>query len=435
MTPAQSAEQPARSRIAPVRESTRGPAAGNGDLGRLAPHGGRDRGAAIRQADLREHNLGLVLRHIAYAVIPPSRADVAGATGLTRATVSALVDQLIAGRLVGELPPTMSQRVGRPAVPLVPAGGTLAAVGLEVNVDYLGARAIDLAGEVLAEEVVTGDFRGSAPDPVLDRLAALTVDVLQRLHVPLAGACLALPGIVDPLTGSLRKAPNLGWRDIDVGQLLATHRGLDRLPLTMGNEATLAAQAELDVLRHSGITSFVYVSGDVGIGGAVVVDGGVFPGGHGYSGEIGHTIVDPAGPRCTCGSVGCLERFAGKDALLRRAGLDLDQPIGDLAEAATAGDERAIQSLDAAASALGIALANVVNIVDVPVVILGGIYGPLAPFLVPGIEAELQARVLSAPWSRPRAEPARARDHAAMTGAASAVLANIVLDPTGWLTR
>lgn len=409
--------------------------ADNGDLGRAPVRPGVARGSAIRQADLREHNLGLVLRQIAHAATPPSRADVAGATGLTRATVSALVDQLIAGGLVGELPPVMSQRVGRPAVPLVPAAGTLAAIGLEVNVDYLGARVLDLSGRVLTEEVITTDFRHTAPDPVLDTLAGLTIEMLGRLHVPLAGACLALPGLVDPQTGSLRNAPNLGWRDIDVGSLLAAHRGLESLDLIMGNEATLAAQAEVDALRHSGIHSFVYVSGDVGIGGAVVVDGQVFPGSRGYSGEIGHTMVDPGGPPCPCGSIGCLERFAGKDALMGGAGLDLALPIGELALAAESGDTRAIASLARGARALGIALSNAVNVVDVPVIILGGIYGPLAEYLVPGIEEELGARVLSAPWSHPRVEPARARDHAALTGAASVVLGNIVADPTAWLAR
>src|ERR1700712_5956061 len=96
--------------------------------------------SAIRQANLREHNLGLVLRLIVDAPVPPSRADIAVATGLTRATVSALADRLIMAALVTELPPVMSQKAGRPAVPLVPAGGTLAAVGLEIHVGHPGGR-------------------------------------------------------------------------------------------------------------------------------------------------------------------------------------------------------------------------------------------------------------------------------------------------------
>src|SRR5689334_5010514 len=115
----------------------------------MAPRSPTPRGAsAIRQANLREHNLGLVLRIIVDATSPHSRADIAATTGLTRATVSSLVDALIEARLVTELPPVMSQRAGRPAVPLIPAAGTIAAVGMEVNVDYLGVRMVDLSGAV-----------------------------------------------------------------------------------------------------------------------------------------------------------------------------------------------------------------------------------------------------------------------------------------------
>src|SRR6478672_12946861 len=137
--------------------------------------------SAIRQANLREHNLGLVLTLIVDAPVPPSRADIAVATGLTRATVSALADRLIMAALVTELPPVMSQRAGRPAVPLVPAAGTLAAVGMEVNVDYLGVRVVDLAGAVLGQGIESVDLRGSDPAVVMRRLSEIYCEVTGRL--------------------------------------------------------------------------------------------------------------------------------------------------------------------------------------------------------------------------------------------------------------
>ena len=143
-----------------------------------------------RQASLREHNLGMVLDQILNSGSAPSRADISARTGLTRATVSALADRLIAGGLVAELAPVSSQRAGRPAVPLVPAPRSLAAVGLEVNVDYLGVRAIDLTGAVLAENVTVGDFRHTDPIPVLDQLGELfaqTISPLVAEGLPLAG--------------------------------------------------------------------------------------------------------------------------------------------------------------------------------------------------------------------------------------------------------
>ena len=391
--------------------------------------------SAIRQANLREHNLGLVLRLIIDAQVPISRADIAHATGLTRATVSSLADRLIAAHLVSELPPVMSQRAGRPAVPLVPAQETLAAVGMEVNVDYLGVRVVDLAGTVLGQQVETADFRGSDPESALDRLAQMYCEVLGALPADLrmAGSCLAIPGLVVRPHGPVRMAPNLGWRDVDVVGLFHAHPGTADVQIRLDNEATLAARAEADAVRPAGRLSFLYVSGEVGVGGALVMDGEVFGGRHGWSGEIGHTIVEPNGLQCRCGSIGCLEQYAGKDALMRSASLDLDRPISDLLQAAEAGDVAALASLAAGARALGTALANAVNLIDVEDVVLGGIYRPLAPFLIPGIDQVLRSRVLAAPWSGLQVHPAGVGADAALIGASSAVLSDVIDDPSGWL--
>ncbi|GAA2726370.1 transcriptional regulator [Cellulomonas aerilata] len=389
-------------------------------------------GTAARQRTLREHNLSLALRHVCDAPEPVSRAAIATATGLTRATVSALVDRLVAAGMVTELEPVAATRVGRPAVPLVPARGTIAAVGLEVNVDYLGVRAVDLAGRVVSERVEIGDHRGSDPAVVLERLAELAGAVVAMLSadgVMLAGAALALPGLVDSVTGPLRLAPNLGWRDVDVVRLLTEHPVLAGMPPRLANEAKLAARAEAHARRHDGPSSFVYVSGEIGIGGAIVLDGEIFLGQHGWSGEIGHTVVElPGAP----GTVATLETFAGQDALMAAAGLDRALPISVLARAADAGDPTAVRALTAGGAALGIALANVVNIVDVGQVVLGGTYAELAAHLERPVAQELRRRVLSAPWSEITVSGARAGQYPAMTGGALTVLRALVDDPAAW---
>jgi len=396
--------------------------------------------APARQGTLREHNLRLVLGHILDAAAgadptPPSRADVATATGLTRGSVSALVDLLISARLVAELAPVSTARAGRPAVPLVPAAGTVAGIGAEVNVDYLGVRALDLAGRVVGHRVVTGDFRDSDPAAVLARLAELVGELLAGLPADLrpAGICLALPGLVDRITGPLRQAPNLGWRDVDVAALLATHPVLDGLPIRLANEANLAARAE-SWAGQAG-DSFLYVSGEVGIGAAVVLGGEVFAGRHGWAGEIGHTAVEPEGPPCTCGARGCLEQYAGKDALLRAAGRPLTDSAEDLVAAATAGDAAAATALRRGGDALGVALANFVNLVDVERVVLGGIYAPLAPWLTDPVIAQLRTRVLAAAWEDARVQVAGGGPHAALQGAALAVLRTVVEDPSAWVVE
>jgi predicted NBD/HSP70 family sugar kinase len=392
-----------------------------------------------RQGSLREHNLALVLRHVLDAATPaaevpaPSRADVATATGLTRGSVSALVDLLIGARLVAELPPVVTARAGRPAVPLVPASRTVVGLGAEVNVDYIGVRALDLAGEVLAHRTTVGDFRHSDPAAVLGLLAGLVGEVRAELPAAarVAGIGLALPGLVDRVTGPLRLAPNLGWRDVDVVALLTAHPEVDGLAVRLANEANLAARAE--ARAGAAGPSFLYVSGEVGIGAAIVLDGEVFVGRHGWSGELGHTVVDQQGPRCTCGARGCLEQYAGKDALLRAAGRDVEEPVDALVAAAQAGDERAARALRTGGEALGVALANFINLVDVETVVLGGIYAPLAPWLTESVVAQLRARVLASAWEDARVGVAAGGPHAAMTGAAVVVLRAVADDPAAWL--
>ncbi|KRD43191.1 hypothetical protein ASE38_02635 [Cellulomonas sp. Root930] len=392
----------------------------------------RDPSRVARQAQMRDQNLGVVLRGIVDAAEPLSRAQLAASEDLARATVSGLVDHLIEARLVRELDPTQTQRAGRPAVPLAPARGTVAGVGMEVNVDYLGVRALDLAGDVLAEHVELDDLRGADAADVLDRLAALAEPVIEGLRsagVRVAGTALALPGLVDRVTGPLRVAPNLGWRDVDVVGVVSAHPALHAFPPRVANEANLAARAEAHARRGS--PSFAYVSGEVGIGGAIVLDGEIFPGRHGWSGEIGHIVVDAfRGPRASDGS---LEALAGQDAMLRAAGLPSTAGLDVLLDALATGDLRATAAVAQAARALGVALASVANVVDVGEVVLGGTFGQLFDHVHDEVSARLDELVIFAPWSPLTVSPARAGQYPAMTGGALAALARVLADPAEWL--
>ncbi|MDR0848615.1 MAG: ROK family transcriptional regulator [Propionibacteriaceae bacterium] len=400
------------------------------------------------QRSLREHNLSLVFSHVREAALddPPSRADIADTTGLTKATVSSLVGTLIDAGLVVEGDPISSQRAGRPAIPLRLAESTVAALGLEVNVDFLGLRAIDISGRVLTESIARENLRGSEPEAVLGSLVhrvAHEVKALDRAGVRLVGASLALPGIADHPAGPLRLAPNLGWRDVDVRAVLASAlKGLDHSAasartllhtllvenLTTDNEANLAARVEIDA--HKG-SSFIYVSGEVGIGAAIVVDGRVFSGLHGWAGEIGHVAVDPAGPLCACGSAGCLEMYAGKRSLMEAAGLGDRSDVADLVSALTRGNKRAVGAVEAAADALGVALANCMNLVDVNCVVLGGDFAPLCDALAPGLMKQLSSRVLASRWvgSELSVRASTAGSYPAITGGAMAALDPIMANP------
>jgi predicted NBD/HSP70 family sugar kinase len=379
--------------------------------------------APVRQASLRQHNLRLVLAQVA-SLSPRSRADIATATGLTRATVSTLVDDLVSGRLLREVSPTPRSGAGRPGVGLVlndadgPAG-----LGLEINVDYLAACVLDLAGTVRHREIQPGDRRGVDPARVLSSAAALAsraVLAAEDQGLTIAGTAVAVPGLVSP-DRVIRLAPNLGWRDVDAS-------GFTPGPLTVENEANLAALGELHHGSPGGSSSFLYVSGEIGIGAGIVLQGSLFRGARGWSGELGHIAVHPDGPACRCGAHGCLERYAGQEALLPPG-----TSVADLAAAATAGSAPALARLTTAASALGVTIAGVINLLDVDTVVLGGVYAPLTPWLRTGIEAEIADRVLTAAWSPVQVRAAGLGSDAAVVGAAGAVIRAVHEEPAAWL--
>ncbi|MFC7491203.1 MULTISPECIES: ROK family protein [unclassified Knoellia] len=402
-----------------------------------------DPGPAAAAVDgLRAANLARVVSAVLAAEAPPTRADVATAISVTRATASRLVDELLRGRVlaeqeIGSHAPSSrgTARRGRPGTPLVPRAGHLAALGLQVNVGHLAALVVDLSGAVLVERIELGDFTNSVPGEVLSRLSLLADEALRAAppDLRLVGTGLAVPGIV-AADGVLLRAPNLGWSDVAISELLDTE-SLGAGGLTIGNEAELAAAVvRLDRPgRSSGLTDFIHLSGEIGIGGAIVIDGRALPGRHGWAGEIGHVSVDPHGPACACGSTGCLELYAGKRAMLAAAGLPSETTAAELGERARGGDASAVAAVERAAWALGHALAAVVNVVDVPVVVLGGHLREVADLVGPAVELTLCRRVLSSGWAPPTVRVAGPDPAPGGLGAAYLQLQRVIDDPVRWL--
>ena len=387
-----------------------------------------------RQSTLRESNLSLVARTVCASPAPLSRAGVAARTSMTRSTVSRLVDDLVAGGVLAELEPPAVTGPGRPAIPLVPSSG-LVALGLQVNASYLAARLVDLRGRVVAEHVEYDDLVGCDPRSTLGRLGAMSKQVLgQAQGARLVGAGLALPGIVSSGSGRLLLAPNLGWSDLEPAAFL-DDEAVGGTPLRIGNEADLAARTVAQVApgRPGRLADFIYLSGEIGIGGAAVVDGQVMSGRHGWAGEVGHVCVDPDGPPCRCGSTGCLEQYAGRQALVAAAGLAPDATPAELAERLRSGDSRAKIAVASAAWALGIALAGVVNVLDIPAIVLGGHLGQITELLRPDLEQQLRRRVLSARWVALTIEPADGDPAPGATGAAQLELTAVLANPAKWV--
>jgi len=394
-----------------------------------------------------------VLTAVTRSSVPVSRADVAARTGLTKATVSTQADRLLRARLIVEGEPVARVGPGRPAAGLSLCGDRVAAIGLEIGVDHLTGCVRDLRGAVRHRAVAVGDHRDRQPAEVV-RAAADLVAGLRRDAVSdglsIAGVGVGVPGLVDTLTGQVLLAPNLGWRRLEIGRPLSAAG--DGVGVVVENEATLSALAEMgyptsrsepDVDTDAG---FVVVSGEVGIGAGVVMDGELVRGRHGWSGELGHVTVDAGGDACGCGARGCLEVFAGQEAILLAAGRaevvptvrDLGSAravdaLGELVRAAEAGEGTALAALSRAGTALGVALSSAVNMLDVDAVVLGGIYARLAPWVVPQVERELSVRVLRSRLRPVRVVVSRIGPDAAMLGAAALVLRDVLSAPVPWL--
>lgn len=398
----------------------------------------------INQEDLRNHNLSVTLDTLLRAQKPMSRADLAKETGLTKATLSLLASMLIESGVVQEGEPVVSTTYGRPSTPLEIHGGSIAGIGLQINTDGYGCLALDLNGDTLGREWVSEDMTGTDPYEIFAKLDAMTFPLesrLKRRGCKVVGAGLALPGIVtDDMW--LLVARNLGWENVN----LTRFNVVRRLDVVAGNEAKMAAIAQipgyaterasfLNVVDRT--DSFIYLSTDIGIGGAVVRDGEVVMGSHGFAGEIGHLSVAMDGPLCSCGRHGCLEAFAGRRALVEAAGIAEDgdatssEAIDMFLQRWRAGDSDVAKVVDQAADALVSAIASAVNLVDVDTVLLGGLWTHFGDELATVLEGRLRSEILGYPNVKIRVFVPPVALHPSLYGAAEMGLRRFIENPLG----
>jgi predicted NBD/HSP70 family sugar kinase len=402
------------------------------------------RGLANQRA-VRRHNLGVVLRHVADHG-PRSRATIALETGLNKTTVSSLVTELIGLDLLVERGLEQRGTVGRPGQVVELSGSGVVALGLEINVDYIAVRALDLTGAERHRSLDVRDLRTVEVGAVLDRLAALASAALEDIHdegLRPVGATVALPGLVDAASGALLVAPNLGWTGVPVVDELHERLAGPPFPVAADNEANLAALAELWEGTARGLRDVLYLSGEIGVGAGIIVGGELFRGAQGFGGEFGHMTLDPGGRPCACGSRGCLETLVGLEALLESAGLDdhaastttgSGAPVAELAARARMGDERALAALSEAGRWLGIGIASAANLLNFQAVVLGGFFAQLAAWLASPIARELGIHVLASDWGIPRLLPSTLGPEAAVRGAAALSLRRVLADPASAAT-
>ena len=392
---------------------------------------------AVGTDQLRRDNVALVLRSLR-ADGPATRAELAVRTALAKATVGAIVADLELAGAVREGEANADARPGargRPGRPVELRGDRHLGLGLELNVDYVAAVVLDLAGEVVAAETraVTAADR---EQQLLDLAGSC---LAQRPGARWVGVSLAVPGLVRSDERTVAWAPNLGLDDVDlaarVEAALPPH-GLDpALEVRVANDANCAALAERHHGAAGGVAHALYLTGTVGIGAGLVVGGELMRGGAGFAGEVGHIPVgDPDAP-CGCGRRGCWEAQIGLAALVPEhlaasAGSeDLRSPIAiaeDLAARART-DAVVAERLARLGADLGLGIAVIAGVLDPEVVVLGGYFVPLLDHLLPTARAVLDERLGSRAQVRPELRGSRLGVHAAALGAAEQALDRLFL--------
>ncbi len=261
---------------------------------------------------------------------------------------------------------------------------------------------LDLGGTFLKWTVVGHDGAewrcmdsGSVPTraeggarAIVAELVGCALDAGARFG-PVASAGIAVPGRYDPVAGTVRFTPNIhvDWDGVPVAPAVAAALGVSAHLI---NDARAFTLAELRLGAGRGARTMVGITLGTGIGGGIAVDGRLHLGLDGAAGEIGHLTIDPDGPRCGCGSRGCVETYAQAQAIAAGCGT---QTAEEAVEAARAGDGRAVAGLAEAGRYLGIAVSGLVTLLNPDVVVFGGGVANAGDLLLGPVREELRARV------------------------------------------
>lgn len=336
-----------------------------------------------------------------------SRADLAVAVDLTKSTVSLLVRELLEEGWLLEREVVATGDLGRRPTPLFIDPARLVLVGAEVGIDGARAVATSLTGEVLAR-ARSGYGTAASAKACLGVLATVILKLLKQLDATrqrVIGVGVGVPGGVDESSGFLHFAPNMGWKDVPVGELLRERlvgSALAAVPLFVQNEADVAAVGEMEFNAQQVADPLLYVSINQGVGAGVIVNQRLLTGHHGFAGEVGHMVLQAGGPLCSCGRRGCAEALIGPRAVA--PSMPDGEMLAEVQRRITAKDALTQRAVDRAGTYLGMLLQNLATAYDPGCIVLGGAMVDLGDaFLQPALRnlaAYSQAAGLAAPEVR-----------------------------------
>jgi transcriptional regulator of PTS gene len=312
-----------------------------------------------------------------------ARIDIARETGVSPATVTAITSELINAGLVEEVAPEEDRETsgrGRPRVALRVRGAAHLVAGVKVSFRTLSLVLIDFDGTTLAEHEATLSEPQVSPDALIAEIRSALDEItakIGRTTADISGLGVGLPGTIDALEGFVHWSPSITERNICLRDRLEK-----ALPMAvfLDNDANLVAKAEQLFGEARGVSDFIVITIEQGVGMGIVIDGKVYRGTRGCGAEFGHTKVHLDGALCRCGQRGCLEAYVSDYALLREADVSLpgnanasrSERLEALFAAAREGNHTAHTILNRASRMFAMGLANIVNIFDPKLIILSG---------------------------------------------------------------
>lgn len=324
------------------------------------------------QGTVRALNRRLLLRLLREQG-PTSRTDLADLSGLSNGAITRIVGELIDEGLLIEQSIGISTGGRRPVLLDLDTSARVVA-GLKLMDDAILAVLVDLKGGVVAESRTS--LRAHGTKAVIGRATGAVEALLARAGVErdrLGGVGLCMPGAIDWRSGVCTLSPYFGWRDVHVADLLSEQLGV---PVSVDNDVNALAVAESLFGRGRWVRDFAVVTLGRGVGAGLVYNGSVYRGSSGGAGEFGHLVSEVGGRRCECGKSGCLEAYVGENALLQRVheigGRYSSLSIEQFLDSAHDGDPAAAQIYAELTQRLGVAIANLINLLNPELVLLGG---------------------------------------------------------------
>ncbi|MDN4525036.1 ROK family transcriptional regulator [Fictibacillus fluitans] len=374
------------------------------------------------QQVVKRNNKSLVLQTIIEKE-PLSRADIAQTTGLNKATVSSLVNDILEENLIFESGPGESSGGRRPV--LLHFNKTAGyAIGIDIGVNYVLSILTDLKGNIIVEKNQSiKDVAFEAVTGVVSEMIRSLILEMPKSSYGVVGIGIGVPGIVDK-KGTVLFAPNLNWSNISLKQHIEEEF---QLPVLIENEANAGAYGEKQLGAGQSFLDIIYVSAGIGIGAGIILNGELYQGRNGYSGELGHVIIQANGKKCSCGSQGCWEVYASENALLEMAP-QKDATLESLVALAEQNDPEAIELFEKIGKWIGIGVNNIINAFNPDQVIIGNRLVVAKQWLQGPILETIQSHTLPFHRKEVQLQFSQLSVHSAALGVSAFVVENFIRD-------